>query len=124
MTISGALSDDAVMKELGRRLAQLRIDSNYTQEYLAERAGLGKRTLERLEKGMQVQTSSLVRVLRSLGQLDVLEGLLPSVDIRPMDMLRLKKNRRQRARTSSLYTIQPPYTGWVWEDEKGRENKE
>jgi transcriptional regulator with XRE-family HTH domain len=124
MTISGDLSDDAVMKELGRRLAQLRIDSNYTQEYLAQRAGIGKRTLERLEKGMQVQTSSLVRVLRSLGQLDILEGLLPATDIRPMDMLRLKKNRRQRARTSPLYTIQPPYTGWVWEDEKGRERTE
>jgi transcriptional regulator with XRE-family HTH domain len=121
MIISGDLSDDAVMKELGRRMAQLRIDSNYTQEYLAERAGVGKSTLERLEKGKQVQTSSLVRVLRSLGQLDVLEGLLPAADIRPMDLLRLKKNRRQRARTSSLYSVQPPHAGWVWEDEKGRD---
>jgi transcriptional regulator with XRE-family HTH domain len=120
MTITGSLSDDAVMRELGRRIAQIRIDSNYTQEYLAERAGLGKRTLERLEKGKQVQTTSLVRVLRSLGQLDNLEALLPSTDIRPMDMLRLKKNRRQRARASSAYTIEPPRGGWVWEDEKDR----
>jgi transcriptional regulator with XRE-family HTH domain len=118
MIISGDLSDDAVMKELGRRLAQLRVDSNYTQEYLAEQAGVGKRTLERLEKGMQVQTASLVRVLRGLGQLDVLEGLLPAADIRPMDLLRLKKNRRQRARTSSIYEIENPPAAWVWEDEK------
>jgi transcriptional regulator with XRE-family HTH domain len=121
MIISGDLNDDAVMQELGRRIAQLRIDSNYTQEYLAERAGVGKRTLERLEKGKQVQTSSLVRVLRSLGQLDVLEGLLPAADIRPMDLLRLKKNRRQRARTPSLYEIPAPPAAWVWEDEKGRD---
>jgi transcriptional regulator with XRE-family HTH domain len=119
MIISGDVSDDAVMKELGRRIAQLRVDSNYTQEYLAERAGVGKRTLERLEKGMQVQTASLVRVLRGLGQLAVLEGLLPAVDIRPMDLLRLKKNRRQRARTSSIYEIENPLAAWVWEDEKG-----
>jgi transcriptional regulator with XRE-family HTH domain len=119
MIISGDVSDDAVMKELGRRIAQLRVDSNYTQEYLAERAGVGKRTLERLEKGMQVQTSSLVRVLRGLGQLAVLEGLLPAADIRPMDLLRLKKNRRQRARTSFQYEIPPPSAAWVWEDEKG-----
>jgi transcriptional regulator with XRE-family HTH domain len=118
VVISGDVSDDAVMKELGRRIAQLRIDSNYTQEYLAERAGVGKSTLERLERGKQVQTTSLVRVLRSLGQLDVLEGLLPATDIRPMDLLRLKKNRRQRAR-SSLYEIPPPAASWVWEDEKG-----
>jgi transcriptional regulator with XRE-family HTH domain len=119
MIISGDLNDDAVMKELGRRLAQLRVDSNYTQEYLAERAGLGKRTLERLEKGMQVQTASLVRVLRGLGLLDALEGLLPAADIRPMDLLRLKKNRRQRARGSFVYELQPPIAAWVWEDEKG-----
>ena len=121
MIISGDASDDAVMRELGRRIAQLRIDSNYTQEYRAKGAGGGKRTLERLEKGEQVQTSSLVRVLRSLGQLDVLEGLLPSMDIRPMDLLRLKKNRRQRARTTSLYEIKTPPAAWVWEDEKGRD---
>jgi hypothetical protein len=81
---------------------------------------VGKSTLERLEKGKQVQTSSLVRVLRSLGQMDVLEGLLPAADIRPMDLLRLKKNRRQRARTS-LYEIQTPPAAWIWEDEKNRD---
>jgi transcriptional regulator with XRE-family HTH domain len=117
MRITKTLSDDAVMKELGKRAAQLRIDSNYTQEILAGRAGIGKRTLERFEKGMQVQTASLVRILRGLGQLDCLETLLPEADIRPMDMLRLKKNRRQRA-SSPSYKIPPPAAGWVWEDEK------
>jgi transcriptional regulator with XRE-family HTH domain len=101
MIISSDLSDDAVMREAGRRIAQLRIDLNYTQEYLAKQAGVGKRTLERLENGMQVQTTNLIRVLRILGRLDILEELLPSGDMRPMD-LRFKKGRRQRARTSSL----------------------
>jgi transcriptional regulator with XRE-family HTH domain len=116
MKITGSLTDDAVMQELGRRLAQVRIDGNYTQEYLAEKAGIAKRTLERLEKGAQVQSTVLFRVLRSLNLLDTLEILVPANDIRPMDMLKLKKNRRQRA--STIYKIQPPITAWVWEDEK------
>jgi transcriptional regulator with XRE-family HTH domain len=116
MNITELLTDDAVMGELGRRLAQYRVDSQYTQEYLAEKAGIGKRTLERLEKGMQVQTPSLIRVLRTLGLLGGLEILVPRFDVRPMDMLKLKKKRRQRA--SSIYKIQNPYEGWVWEDEK------
>jgi DNA-binding XRE family transcriptional regulator len=116
MKITEFLTDDAVMGELGRRLAQYRVDGMYTQEHLAEKAGIGKRTLERLENGMQVQTPSLIRVLRSLGLLGGLEILVPQVDVRPMDMLKLKKKRRQRA--SSVYKIQTPYTGWVWEDEK------
>ncbi|MDR0876811.1 MAG: helix-turn-helix domain-containing protein [Treponema sp.] len=117
MKITNSLTDDAVMRELGRRLAQVRVDGNYTQEYLAQKAGVAKRTLERLEKGAQVQSTALFRVLRSLNLLDTLEILVPANDIRPMDMLLLKKNRRQRA-TSTLYKIQPPIAAWVWEDEK------
>jgi transcriptional regulator with XRE-family HTH domain len=119
MKITESLTDDAVMQELGKRIARLRIDSNYTQEKLAERAGVAKRTLERMEKGLQAQTTSLVRVLRSLGQLDCLDMILPPADeIRPMDLLRLKKKQRQRASSAALYKIQPPGGAWVWEDEK------
>jgi transcriptional regulator with XRE-family HTH domain len=128
MRIISTLTDDAVMQELGKRFAQTRVDLNWTQEYLAARSGVGKRTLERLESGMQVQTSSLVRILRGLGQLDSLEVLLPAVDIRPMDMLKLKKNRRQRARSveysmeqGGLAVAEKP--GWVWGDEKPKGHK-
>ncbi|GHV40577.1 transcriptional regulator [Spirochaetia bacterium] len=118
MKIDELLTDDAVMGELGKRLAQYRVDMMYTQEYLAEKAGVGKRTLERLEKGMQVQTPSLIRVLRSLGLLGGLEILVPQVDIKPMDMLKLKKKRRQRASAFHKFQLPVPSKGWVWEDEK------
>jgi transcriptional regulator with XRE-family HTH domain len=114
--ISDKIGDEAIMEELGRRFAQCRIDSGLTQEELALKAGIGKRTLERLEKGLQVQTGSLVRLLRSLRLLDSLDMLVPSVDIRPMDLLKLGKNRRQRA--SSRQKSSVSQTPWVWGDEK------
>jgi DNA-binding XRE family transcriptional regulator len=51
MKISAQLTDEAVLHELGGRLAGLRIEHNLTQAALAEQAGVSKRTIERLESG-------------------------------------------------------------------------
>lgn len=39
-------SDEAFLRELGRRLTSLRLEQNLTQALLAERAGVSKRTLQ------------------------------------------------------------------------------
>lgn len=44
-------TDEAVLGELGRRLAQVRLGKNLTQAQLAAKAGVSKRTVERLEVG-------------------------------------------------------------------------
>ena len=75
--------DEATLAELGRRLAQLRIDMNLTQAELARKAGVGKRTLERLEAGETTQTRTLVRILRELDLLGRLDILLPEPGARP-----------------------------------------
>lgn len=59
MNIDEMLSDEAVLAELGQRLARLRVERDYTQAMLAEQAGISKRTLERLEAGPSCQLNSL-----------------------------------------------------------------
>ena len=114
MTITASLSDKTVTAELGRRLAQVRIDGGLTQQQLAAEAGISIATLVRLEGGGNAQLSSFIRVLRCLKRLDALYALLPETDVRPMDLLLLKRNRRQRApRKRAL-----PDKEWKWGDEK------
>jgi DNA-binding XRE family transcriptional regulator len=43
MEITRTASDDAVLKELGERLSRYRLNSNLTQESLANEAGISKR---------------------------------------------------------------------------------
>lgn len=62
MQIFPLLSDEAILGELGSRIAQLRIGLEWSQAAAAERAEISKRTLERLEAGNSVQLSSLVRL--------------------------------------------------------------
>jgi transcriptional regulator with XRE-family HTH domain len=99
MKISAALTDDSLLQALGERLGRLRIEQNLTQAALAAKAGVSKRTIERLESGeAAAQLSGFLRVCRALGLLDRLELLLPEPGPGPMEQLRRQGQPRQRVR--------------------------
>lgn len=115
MAIDKTLSDVAMLKALGERLARRRLDLKLTQATTAEQAGVSKRTVERLETGASVQLTSLIRVLRALDLMDGLEQLAPPAGPRPMDLLQLKGKARQRAPASTLRET-PSGTEWTWNE--------
>ncbi len=97
MKITGLLTDDAVLAELGARIASRRVELQLTQAAVAEQAGIAKRTLERMEAGQTSQLGTLVRVLRVLDAASGLDNLIPESGPRPMDLLKQKGKVRQRA---------------------------
>ena len=99
MTIDTLMSDQAVLQEIGRRLALRRVQLELTQAALAEQAGIAKRTVERIEAGQSTQTANLIRIFRVLGLIDGLAVLIPEKGARPLDLLKLKGKQRQRAST-------------------------
>lgn len=114
MKITGLLTDDAVLAELGARLAARRIELQLTQAAVAEQAGIAKRTLERMEAGKTSQLGTLVRVLRVLDATSGLDGLIPESGPRPMDLLKQKNKVRQRA--SRLRVAEPSVKPWRWDE--------
>lgn len=110
------MGDDALLNEIGRRLARRRLDFQLTQAALAEEAGVSKRTVERIEAGYAAQTLSLIRILRALDLLAGLDQLLPKPGPRPMDLLKLKGKARRRVRKSdpSSGTAGKSDGGWSW----------
>ncbi len=107
--------DEALLQELGRRVAQIRIDLSLTQAELAKRAGIGKRTLERLETGETTQTRTLFRVFRELDLLGKIEVLLPEPTTRPSHTVKdanalPKRAPRRKVDDSSKEE-------WKWGDE-------
>jgi transcriptional regulator with XRE-family HTH domain len=117
MRISPGLSDEAILRELGSRLAAARLARNLTQAALAEEAGVSKRTVERLESGeVAARLSGLVRVCRALGLADRLEGLVPSPTISPVEQLKLAGRRRKRA-SGRRRVKRPAKRKWTWGDE-------
>jgi transcriptional regulator with XRE-family HTH domain len=115
MQISNLLSDDAILTELGERLARLRIERQITQAELARQAGVSKRTVERIEAGASTQLSSLLRILRVLDLLPNLERMIPEAAARPLDLLARKGKRRQRASGSGrTAAVDKP---WSWDED-------
>ncbi|MEZ5305607.1 MAG: helix-turn-helix domain-containing protein [Pyrinomonadaceae bacterium] len=107
-------TDHAILKEIGERIATVRLNQNLTQADLAEQSGVSKRTVERLEAGESVQITSLIRLLRSLGLQQRLETLFPEPVPSPITQLKLQGKKRQRA--SSKEPRSSKGTGWSWGD--------
>ena len=114
MKITGLLTDDAVLAELGARIAGRRVELQLTQAAVADQAGVAKRTLERMEAGQTSQLSTLVRVLRALDAASGLDSLIPESGPRPMDLLKQKGKVRQRA--SGKGAAQATGKPWQWDE--------
>jgi transcriptional regulator with XRE-family HTH domain len=115
MKITELLTDESILAELGRRIARRRIDLQMTQAEVAEQAGVGKRTLERLEAGQSAQMSSLIRIVRALGALPDLDRMIPEVGPRPMELLKRKGKVPRRA--SKRRSPEEPEQPWSWDDQ-------
>jgi transcriptional regulator with XRE-family HTH domain len=118
MKISSELTDEAVLREFGGRLAAARLARNLTQAALAEQAGVSKRTVERLESGeVAARLSGLVRVCRALDLLHRLDALVPQPTVSPVEQLKLASRRRKRASGTRKATQKSTRT-WTWGDER------
>lgn len=118
-TTNGLWGDDeSVLQELGQRLARERLNRNLTQAALAEEAGLSLSTVKRLEAGASTQFVAVIRILRVLGLLDNLSGLLPAPTLSPIDALARRGGTRQRARgPRKPDEVDDKEDGWAWGDE-------
>lgn len=107
-----SLSELQQAKILGARIARVRIRKQLTQQQLAERAGLGLRTVQRLEMGeVSTQLVGFLKVCRVLGLSDRLDVLLPEQVESPLDLLRRQPAPRRRVR---LPKPSSPESPWTW----------
>lgn len=115
------MSDDAIVAELGRRIALHREGLNLTQGEFADRAGVGRSTVQRIERGDSIQLSSLVKLLRAVGRVDALDAVLAAELRSPVAELQRQRERRQRVRHRHGDSEQPPPASegpaWTWGDE-------
>lgn len=97
MDIENQISDRALLGELGRRLRDGRLERNLSQSEVAERAGVGRVTLQRMEAGGSPSLVNFIRVLRVLDLLAGFDRLLPGPTPSPIDELERRGRQRERA---------------------------
>jgi transcriptional regulator with XRE-family HTH domain len=108
--------DEAILSELGARIARYRLNKNMTQEVLAREAGVSLSTLKRMELGGHATTIvNFIRILRALKLLENLELVLPEQPVSPLQQVSSSKKTRKRA--SSKHKPPQPDSPWTWSDD-------
>lgn len=98
------------MKTIGSRLKKRRIDSRLKVADLAERVGVSRSTISKLENGGNVSLAHLLKAMKVLGVLNQIDNFLPEPEISPRDIVKLKKKpnpQRVRDRKSTQEE-------WTW----------
>jgi len=96
-TIRSTSTTGEVLRELGERVRGYRLQQNRTIASLASDAGIGPRTIVRLEAGEHPTLETVVRVLRALGRLDALDAFLPPPGVSPLQLAAQSGRERVRA---------------------------
>lgn len=109
-----AVTVDGELRDLGTRIARIRLSRNITQANLAEEAGASVRSIKRLEAGENTSLDTLIRVLGALNLGDRLSNALPDPDVRPIERIKREGHERQRARQHETV---PKATDWAWGEE-------
>jgi len=92
-----ALSNQDILRTLGRNLRQQRLRRNLTQVELAAQGGVDPGVLRKIEAGKGYTISAFIGVLRALSLLDDLMTAIPEPGPSPIEMVKLKGHERERA---------------------------
>ena len=103
-----ALSDLAILREIGSSLRQLRLNRNQSQQEVATAAGIDRATLSQVEHGRPTSLLTFVQLLRTLEQLELLEGLVTKAEISPLVLARLAEKQRRHASPAAPAPPPPP----------------
>ncbi|MDP9008171.1 MAG: hypothetical protein M3N91_05605 [Pseudomonadota bacterium] len=102
MAISPQLTDREIAASIAKRLRQWRIDPKgaaLSASELAKRSGMGLTPLRRFEKTGGITLRNLIALMRAMGLLERLEGLVPDpASPSPMEILQAEQEKRIRQR--------------------------
>lgn len=93
-----AMSDRAIITAIGSYVKEKRLSINKTQAKVAEKAGINRSTLVKIENGESVTLISLIQILRALDLLYILQVFKIEKIISPIELAKIERKKRQRAR--------------------------
>lgn len=99
------LSDTEITKRISEKLKELRLKQNITRQDVSISSGVSMSSIVRMEDGEIKSFESFLRILRTLGRIDILRPLLEEEEISPNEYYKLmhsaKAKQRKRASKSN-----------------------
>lgn len=105
MTNIYMLSDAIILSKIGDRLKSIRLKQNITQQSLAEAACVSLSSVKKIEKGEIGSFDSFLRIVRTLGQLDILLPLVEEEQLSPSEYYKITQEAHRHTRKRAVGTI-------------------
>lgn len=101
-----SLTDNAIQQKIGDRLKSLRLRQNISQAHLAKDAQVSLSSVKRIENGEIGTFDSFIRILRTLGTLEIFQILVEDEQMSPNEYYEFlnsakKKTRKRAAKAKS-----------------------
>ena len=93
-------SNHRIEEEIGKRIQKVRLLQNLTQKDLAQKAGLSRGAVSKIERGQGATLSSMIEIMRVLRLLDSFEQVFPTAQLSPLEIVKLEGKQRKRASSS------------------------
>lgn len=104
------LSDAEITRRISEKLKELRLKQNISRQDLSVSSEVSVSSIARMEDGEIKSFESFLRILRTLGRIDVLLPLLEEEEISPNEYFKLvhsaKTRQRKRASKSNAHKQQ------------------
>ncbi|MCF6306545.1 MAG: helix-turn-helix domain-containing protein [Flavobacteriaceae bacterium] len=99
-----SMTNNRIELEIGLKIKHNRLKRNLTQLALANKTGISRVSISKIERGKGTTLASLIEILRMLHLLENLEFLFPEDEISPIELIKLKKGKRIRASSNKKNT--------------------
>ena len=110
------LSDAEITKRISENLKELRLKQNISRQDLSISSEVSVSSIVRMEDGEIKSFESFLRILRTLGKIDVLLPLIEEEEISPNEYFKLvqsaKARQRKRASKSNANNNQQEVSEW------------
>ncbi len=106
-------SDLALSQVIGTFVQKNRLQQNRSQDEVAGKAMISRSTLSLLEKGERVNMNTLIKVLRVLDLLYIMDVFRVEETISPVEYAKLQRKTRERAgKRAGKNVVEEEDEGW------------
>ena len=94
-------NNNEIINILGEKLQAYRISKNISQKELAEKSGINRVSISKIENGSPTSISTLIEIMRALDILDNIDLLFPAVVKSPKEILKEEQKAKKRVRNGN-----------------------
>ena len=100
-------SDKQIASRIGDTLKALRLKQNITQQSIAEASQVSLSTVKKIESGEIGTFDAFLRMLRTLGKLEILQPLVEQEEMSPNEYYEFVYSRKRKERKRASGVLQP-----------------